>query len=89
MEGSVAGNESRNKNEDAKLTEKDNDSMGEIVMNAFIDLEKLTRGGSSITEIQNEMIPKYKLDKSKFKRFLKDGIKERGMLATKMSRRSA
>merc|ERR1712115_413225 len=54
-------------------------SIGDTILNAIMDLEKLTREGSTVGKIKQEMISKYKVDGSKFSQFLKDGIKRRGM----------
>lgn len=54
-------------------------SIGDTILNAIMDLEKLTREGSTVGKIKQEMISKYKMDESKFSQFLKDGIKRRGM----------
>jgi len=54
-------------------------SIGDTILNAIMDLEQLTRDGSTVGKIKKEMISKYKMDESKFSQFLKDGIKRRGM----------
>lgn len=82
--GSNKDSEKSNLKEAAVINEEEEkNSMGSIVLNAIIDLERLTREGSSVGKIKETMVTKYKLDEGKFNKFLKDGIKQRGIKKAK------